>query len=1113
MPSIFMSRARVLEPLVFSSLIAAVGTASAQLAITDSGTSTYTQPIVAPPGVGGMNPRLSLTYVAGAANGPVGAGWSVQGLSLIARCPTTLAEDQKTAGIAYVASDKLCLDGQRLIQTDESGSPAATSNSVGVAVSTQANDAQGLASTLYREYRTERDTYARIRAYGYANGDTSGASGPAYFKVWFKTGEISEYGAGPSADSNTNALITRYAATGTGAPMAWAVARASDTLGNFIDFKYEQRNVAWGSGTTAGSSTPGRDWNIKEIQYSGNKVIFTFKVDGSGNDTRADKSEAYNAGTKTVVSRLLGSISTYVNSPNTTTLGPATGAVAVKSYVLDYDPSGIGGKSRVYHIKECAGAPTSTRCLPPATFGYSAGGGDVFKGSTAFAGSSLATTVLQKSDGTIGVIPLDVNGDGKTDLLRVGDSPSNNLLWLSNGNGTFQQASTFNITSLNLNRGDGCYISFIADVNGDGLPDIIRYASSTNSSGAACGTTDNTTQVFINNGNGSFTQKPLTGVTLKLLQAKVLVGGCSSFCTSPPYGMSQGFTFYLMDVNGDGKVDIVTAEQPAVPIGGGTSTCTGGVCTHAYLGDGTGNFTEVSTNLASQNVYTFIDPRQYVSVRDIDGDGLLDFFVTRPTTTGGTPTVINAGWRSRGDGNFDATTMPATCSSPIDFNGDGRSDCVTASTSAASGNSLQVGVSSSALASVAGFNLKTTGQELTNSAGSIGVLVADFNGDGRQDILRWEDNAANNVLYLSNGDGTFTPSTTFNLGSNFGTLFTTATPLKKSDGSYGVVLGDFTGNGSVEILRTVSAATSTTPNVLLVKSDPTPPDMLTSVTTPTGLKSSLYYFALGNGIPNNTQSASLGSRYVSDFNNSALAVANAVDLTPSFYAVATNVTDAGIGGATVATEYSYLGFKRDKLGRGPLGFREVRVQQPAPNGEPLTVDSQYAQSFPYTRMQAVGKIFRGALDATASSPVLKTSANVFCDRTNVAAQSSTTNCPVTAKVARPYIYQTTDTASDLSGNALPQVVTVRQFTDTGDVSQATATTSGSVAGVSQTFVKSVANGYDPVNIACTSISTCAWVIGRLNQSVVTSTVPNSLDAFPTSAGSSSTATATKGNGP
>ena len=34
--------------------------------------------------------------------------------------------------------------------------------------------------------------------------------------------------------------------------------------------------------------------------------------------------------------------------------------------------------------------------------------------------------------------------------------------------------------------------------------------------------------------------------------------------------------------------------------------------------------------------------------------------------------------------------------------------------------------------------------------------LADFNGDGRSDILRTQTFATGNALYLSNGDGTFT---------------------------------------------------------------------------------------------------------------------------------------------------------------------------------------------------------------------------------------------------------------------------------------------------------------------------------------------------------------------
>lgn len=225
-------------------LMSVVGASHAQVSVGDSGTPSYGQAIAVPPGVAGMSPKLSLFYAGGGVNGPLGHGWSVQGLSSITRCPATVAVDGRRAGVNYGANDKLCLDGQRLIQTDASGAPVAFP---------QTNDAAGLPAGAAREYRTEKDIYARIRAYGYANNDTTGASGPAYFRVWTKAGQIYDYGANPGVNPGANALIS---APGK-APMAWAAARISDTLGNFIDFKYEQRDVAWGSGPTAGSPTLG----------------------------------------------------------------------------------------------------------------------------------------------------------------------------------------------------------------------------------------------------------------------------------------------------------------------------------------------------------------------------------------------------------------------------------------------------------------------------------------------------------------------------------------------------------------------------------------------------------------------------------------------------------------------------------------------------------------------------------------------------------------------------------------------------------------------------------------------------------------------------------------
>ena len=622
--SILMRTNRLLC-MVGTTLICAA-TAHAQVAVSDGGTPTYSQAIAVPPGVAGMSPKLGLFFAGGGVNGPVGYGWSVQGISSITRCPAVRAIDGVRGSVTYTGSDKLCLDGQRLIQTDAAGNPLAFP---------QSNDAVGLGSG-YREFRTEKDTYARIRAYGYANGDTSGASGPAYFKVWTKAGQIYDYGASPVADANTKALITPYGKT---VAMAWAAARISDTLGNFIDFKYEQRDIAWGSGPTAGSPTMGHEWNIAEIQYSGNKVVFNY-ADRAARSPQ-DAAEAYHQGSKNVSMRLLQSIATYVNSPNTSVLGAAASAVAVKATKLTYDSGPVTGRSRVTSIQECAGDASSTRCLPANTFAYAPGGDDSYQASSNF---NLGTLVMQSTTGNYGVLVGDFNGDGKTDFIRWSDNPAENQLYLSNGDGGFSPAANFNITDQNLFKSDDCYMSMAVDINGDGLPDIFRYSTPTNLNNGACGAYG-PVYIYISNGDGSFTRKSYAGPVLRRI--------------SPGIDF-QGENFYLLDVNGDGKPDIVASRLPPAPVSDPPSPdylismqCSAAApCTRVYLGGGNGDFSEIPTNVSDRPV--FLEPRKGAGIGapakvvDIDGDGLADLAAPVTYFNGNGFSTVPA-YRSRGD--------------------------------------------------------------------------------------------------------------------------------------------------------------------------------------------------------------------------------------------------------------------------------------------------------------------------------------------------------------------------------------------------------------------------------------------------------------------------------
>lgn len=1057
---------RVTTNLLAAAALCVIGASvQAGVSISDSGQASYRHDITVPPGIGGMAPKLGISFGGGSTAGPVGQSWALQGLSLITRCPAIRATDAAIKGIALVSDDKLCLDGQRLIQTDASGAALAFP---------QVNDAAGLTAG-YREYRTEKDTFVRVRAYGIGSG-IDVATGPAYFRVWTKTGELLEYGNAPGSDANTKALVLFQGKT---IAMLWAVARISNNAGTSINFKYEQRDVAWGSGSVVGTPLTGHEWNISEIQYGNNKVVFNY-VDRAESSPH-DRAEAYLAGSKNVGIRLLNSVTTYINSANPTVLGPAANAVAAMTTKLSYWMNPRTKRSMLSGIQECAGATSGTRCLPHVRFTYSDGGSEAYVQNSPF---NLSTQQMISSTFNVGAVARDFDGDGKFDILQWSDSPAANQLYLSNGDGTFRVASNFNIKTQNLFKSDGCYSSQVADINGDGLPDIIRFSGPTSAGGIAACTTFGATLVYLNNGDGSFTQVTYSGPILK---------------------RDTTATFYLQDVDQDGKADLVTSlngtwTRPTCPPG---TSClppspssfrlkcvdASGVCTRVYRGNGNGGFAEISTNAATSTLYQkpYVDDEAVGVQRfaDIDGDGILDLR-GRSASEDRNP---YESFRSRGDGNFDLVSSASTCDAVLDFNGDGMLDCL----QRGSPTSLFVGGSG---VSAAGFNLTGLGYGRE--------IIADLNSDGRDDILLWSDSPAANAAYLSNGDGTFTTSTVFGLAN---------IQLQKADNTSRLVVGDFTGRGQVELLRlqTVAGVTS---NALFVKQDSTPPGLLLTVTESSGATTTLTYVALGNPVPAaGSPSANLGLRYVSDRGTAAAAVAPKIDATPPLYIVITATSDNGISNGTIQSEYRYTGYKIDTNGRGPLGFRELRSQRPGANGDALTSVRTVLQDHPYIGSPAMIELRPGVLN-NPSSLVLGATANTYCDKSaTVAAEGAATAsapCPVpaTAKVQRPYLRRSVATGTDLSATSLPQVTTTNSFNDTGDPTLVQAITSYSVAGISQTFTKIITNLYFPDDISGDN-----WILGRLQTSTVQSTVPNSLPTVATGAGSAPNASATTGTPP
>jgi hypothetical protein len=163
--------------------------------------------------------------------------------------------------------------------------------------------------------------------------------------------------------------------------------------------------------------------------------------------------------------------------------------------------------------------------------------------------------------------------------------------------------TAFNITDEVLADKKGCRQTVIRDLNADGLPDIFRFASPSNKdvTGQACPSIAGSaaTLIYLNNGDGSFTKKTVTGVSPNSSNSSFTLKGTVKINGSDyPYGdVTAAETYYIFDVDGDGFPDIVTTKRDS-----GSVAWTGknpsqfnstAACSRLFKGDGTGAFVEV----------------------------------------------------------------------------------------------------------------------------------------------------------------------------------------------------------------------------------------------------------------------------------------------------------------------------------------------------------------------------------------------------------------------------------------------------------------------------------------------------------------------------------------
>jgi hypothetical protein len=247
-----------------------------------------------------------------------------------------------------------------------------------------------------------------------------------------------------------------------------------------------------------------------------------------------------------------------------------------------------------------------------------------------------------------------------------------------------------------------------------------------------------------------------------------------------PVGLAVG------DVNGDGKPDVVTANDEA----GSVSVLFGN-------GDGTLSY------LAGSSDFTTGPSPRSVAVGDFTGDGISDLVVS-----GGAVEIFTG----LGDGTFDESIVHSangydhTGVAVADFDGDGQLDAVTSDADTGT-VSLMLGNGDGTLRYAGAFAIGTSPSA---------VAVGDFNGDGRPDVAAANAGSGSVSVLLNDGTGTPPPPPpALRIGDrtvtegNTGTTSATFTVTLSSASTQTVTVAYATGNDAAIAGNDYTGATGT----------------------------------------------------------------------------------------------------------------------------------------------------------------------------------------------------------------------------------------------------------------------------------------------------------------
>ncbi len=341
--------------------------------------------------------------------------------------------------------------------------------------------------------------------------------------------------------------------------------------------------------------------------------------------------------------------------------------------------------------------------------------------------ANTVSVLLGKGDGTFKTAPdfvvgnsptsvavVDFDGAGRLSLATANYLDGTVSIPLGHGDGSFEAAQNYRT---NLDRQSVA----VGDLDGDGLRDLLV----TNFCGTDTSCTSNgSASVFLNNGNGSFRR----GATFALGKGPIAVA--------------------LADVNGDGKLDVITANQDE-------NTAS------VMLGNGDGTFRQAMSYSVGYSPIA-------VAVANLHNDGKPDLVVLNRCSSSSCDSAGSVSiLRGNGDGSFGGVTTYAAGFNPSglaigDLRGSGNRDIVVANSCGR--NSACSSGSATILLNDGAGNFQAAPDVALGKMPSA-VAVGDLREIGTLDLVASYKGSNQVGVLLGHGDGTFAAQSVYAVGS------------------------------------------------------------------------------------------------------------------------------------------------------------------------------------------------------------------------------------------------------------------------------------------------------------------------------------------------------------